>query len=124
MVFKLYDTDYSDKIMMDTYDVNEIDVFTSWEDANGTIHRSSYRKQVKGQFDMMFSNLVEYQAFIMKAHANRSQNHGGAIFCEVAVNNLDAVHPAYYYVDFETIRTMNNNYTKGYLNFTVTIEER
>jgi hypothetical protein len=124
MVFAIGRYDYSDNVVMDTYDVNEIDVYTSWEDANGTVHRSSYRKKLQGQFDMQFANLAEYRQFILEVQANRYPQKGHAAYCHLAVNNLDIDRYAYLYIDYTTIRTMNNNYTKGYLTFTVTVEER
>lgn len=124
MVFKLGDVDYSDKVVMDSYDVNQIDVYTSWEDANGTVHRSSYRKKIEGQFDMKFSNVEDYQQFIINLRLFKVPNMNDSVRCRVAVNNLDEVQQSYFYIDYATIRTMNNNYTKGYLSFTVTIEER
>lgn len=124
MVFKLGDVDYSDKVIMDSYDVNKINVFTSWEDANGTVHRSSYRQKIEGQFEMLFSSVADYQQFIVNLRLFKVSNMNDSIRCQVAVNNLDTVEQGYFYIDYTTIRTMNNNYTKGYLSFTVTIEER
>lgn len=124
MVFKLGNYDYSDKVVMDTYDVNQIDIFTSWEDANGTVHRSSYRKKIEGQFDMLFSSLAEYRTFATRVQEARNPIFGSAAHCTMAVNNIDDLKASFFYIDFTTIRTMNNNYTKGYLTFTVTIEER
>lgn len=122
MVFKIGDNDYSDKVLMDTFDVNRVSIYTQWEDANGNIHRSEYRKQIQGQFDMQISKLSEYQAFIQDIQANT--NHDGWIECHIAVNNVDTDVVAKLFVSYTAVRTMNNNYTKGYLSFTVTIEER
>jgi len=123
MVFKVGDIDYSDKVLMDTYDVNQIDVYKAWEDANVTIHRSSYRKKVEGTFEMLISNISEYQAFLSDIQSNKKST--GAVPCKLAVNNLNQDNYASdFYVDYTMIRTMNSNYTKGYLSFTVTIEER
>lgn len=123
MVFSIGEIDYSDKILMDTYNVNMIDVFTTWEDANGTTHRDIYRHKIQGQFDMMISKLSEYQAFINNLHLGVT--NGGYVRCKLAVNNYDVENVvADLFIDYTPVRSMNNNYTKGYLSFTVTIEER
>ena len=123
MVFAIGANDYSAKVLMDTYSVNKIDVYTTWEDANGTTHRDVYRQKIQGQFDMMISRLQEYQAFINDIH-NQITN-GGFVPCKVAVNNYDMENvDADLFIDYTPVRSMNNNYTKGYMSFTVTIEER
>lgn len=123
MVFKIGNNDYSDKVMMDTYDVNQLDVYTEWEDANGTIHRSIYRQKVEGTFSMLISKLSDYQAFISDIKASKLSN--GSVPCKVAVNNLNQEnYEGFFYVDYTTIKTMNSNYTKGYLDFVVTLGER
>ena len=55
MVFKIGENDYSSKVVMDTYNVNRIDVYTEWEDANGTKHRDVYRQKIQGDFEMLIS---------------------------------------------------------------------
>ena len=123
MVFAIGANDYSAKVVMDTYDVNQIDVFTQWEDANGMTHRNVYRKRVQGTFDMLISNIGEYQAFITDVQ-NHRQN-GGFVRCKIAVNNLNQENVQKdLFIDYAPIRTRNSNYTKGYMTFTVTIEER
>ena len=121
MVFAIGANDYSAKVLMDTYSVNQIDIYTSWEDANGRTHRDVYRKKLQGEVDMMISNITEYQAFIQDIQANKK--NGGYVPCKVAVNNLNSENvQADLFIDYTPIRTMNNNYTKGYLSFTVTVE--
>lgn len=122
MVFKIGANDYSDKVVMDTYEVNQIDVYTQWEDANGTIHRDTYRKKISGRFDMLISSLSEYNAFIADIQNNKT--NGSWVDCLIAVNNLNQENvSAKLFIDYTPIRTRNTNYTKGYMSFTVTIEE-
>lgn len=123
MVFAIGENDYSDKVLMDTYNVNQIDVFTQWEDANGIMHRDVYRKKITGSFDMQISKLSEYQTFIQDVQSHIQD--GGYVTCKVAVNNLNVENvQANLFIDYAPIRTRNSNYTKGYMSFTVTIEER
>lgn len=123
MVFKIGDKDYTNNVIMDTYDVNQIDIFTSWEDANGITHRDVYRRKIKGQFDMQISKLSEYQGFINDIQTY--SNSGNFLSCVLAVNNLNTENVAAdCFIEYTPIRTMNNDYTKGYLSFTVKIEER
>jgi hypothetical protein len=123
MVFKIGNNDYSDKVLMDTYNVNRIDVYTEWEDANGTTHRDIYRHKVQGEFDMQISKLSDYQAFV--ADVARNKRNGGYVPCYVCINNENMENAfAQLFIDYTPIKTMNNNYTKGYLSFTVRVEER
>ena len=123
MVFKIGNTDYSDKVLMDTYNVNRLPMYTEWEDAWGTKHRSVYRQKIQGSFDMLISKMTDYTAFLNDI--NRNYQAGNYISCKVAVNNLNYENVnADLFIDFTPVRTMNSNYTKGYMSFTVTIEER
>lgn len=123
MVFAIGENDYSSKVLMDTYGVNQIDIFTQWEDANGRTHRDVYRKKIQGTFDMQISSITEYQEFI--SDIQHGTSNGGFVPCKVAVNNLDVENvSADLFVSYTPIRTRNSNYTKGYMSFTVTIEER
>ena len=123
MVFKIGNNDYSGKIIVDTYNVNKIDIYTEWEDANGTTHRDIYRQKIQGEFDMQIAKISEYQAFIDDVRAHKA--NGGYVPCRVCVNNENNENVyAELFIDYAPIKTMNNDYTKGYLTFTVTIEER
>ena len=123
MVFKIGDNDYSAKVLMDTYNVNRIDIYTEWEDANGTTHRDVYRKKIQGEFDMLISNVAEYSAFI--ADVQNNTTNGGYVTCKVCVNNYNQENvQADMFIDYTPIKTMINDYTKGYLSFTVRVEER
>lgn len=123
MVFKIGLNDYSSKVLVDTYNVNRIDIYTEWEDANGTMHRDIYRKKIQGEFDMLISNMSEYAAFI--ADVQNNTTNGGYVPCLVCVNNYNQENvQADLFIDYTPIKTMNNNYTKGYLSFTVRVEER
>lgn len=122
MVFKIGDNDYSGKVIVDTYNVNRIDVYTEWEDANGTTHRDVYRKRIEGEFDMQIANVNEYQAFISDVQAHTVS---GYVPCLVCVNNYNEENvQASLFIDYAPIKTMNSNYTKGYLTFTVRVKER
>ena len=123
MVFKIGNNDYSDKVLMDTYNVNMIDIYTEWEDANGTKHRDIYRRKIQGEFDMLISNQYEYTAFINNLH--NSTTNGGYVPCHLSVNNYNVENvQANLFIDYAPIRTRNNDYTKSYLSFKVTVEER
>lgn len=123
MVFAIGQNDYSAKVVLDTYSVNQKDIFTSWEDANGLTHRDVYRRKVSGSFDMMISSLAEYQEFISDVEEH-TQN-GGFVSCRIAVNNLNTEDVQKdLFISYAPIRTRNSNYTKGYMTFTVSVEER
>lgn len=122
MIFKIGNNDYSAKILMDTFEVNRIAVFTSWEDANGTTHRDTYRTRIQGQFDMEIMNMVEYQAFVSDVMSNITRDNYLPV--TIAVNNTNETVNADVFIEYTPVRTINNNFTKSYQAFTVTIEER
>lgn len=123
MVFKIGENDYSGKVLVDTYNVNRIDIYTEWDDANGTTHRNVYRKRIEGEFEMKISRISEYQAFITDVQSHTT--NGGYVPCEVCVNNYNEENvQADLFIDYAPIKTMQPNYTKGYLSFNVTIKER
>lgn len=123
MVFKVGNVDYSSKVIVDTYNVNRIDIYTEWEDANGRIHRDIYRQKIQGEFDMLISDMSEYAAFV--ANVRNYKTNGGYVSCRVCVNNENQENVyADLFIDYAPVKTMNNNYTKGYLSFTVRVEER
>lgn len=122
MVFKIGDNDYSDKVLMDTYNINQIDIYTEWDDANGRTHRDVYRKRIQGDFEMLISKMSEYNAFIQDVRSHMT--NGGFVPVKLAVNNIDVENVNVdAFIDYTPIRTMQNNYTKGYLSFTVRIDE-
>lgn len=123
MVFKVGNNDYSSKVLMDTYQINRIDIYTEWEDANGTKHRSIYRQKVQGEFEMQISNLSEYNAFISDIQANKYPD--GYVDVRLAINNENTEDcNVLAFIDYTPVRSMRSDYTKSYLSFTVTVEER
>lgn len=121
MVFKIGDNDYSKNVVMDSYNVNQYDVYKEWEDANGTIHRHVYRKKVKGTFTMQFDSLQKYQAFLQDVSSNKDVN--GFLTVLVMVNNTDTAALIKAFIDYTTIQGRHGNYTKIYNSFDVQIEE-
>jgi len=123
MVFAIGNNDYSGKVLMDTYNVNQMDVYSQWEDANGRTHRDVYRKKVVGSFDMLISDLVEYQDFISDVQTHTV--NGGYVRCKIAINNTNAENVQKdLFIDYSSIVTRSALNRKGYLSFTVNIEER
>jgi len=123
MVFKIGDNDYSGRVVVDTFNVNRIDIYTEWDDANGTTHRDVYRQRVEGEFDMLIANLAEYEAFVQDVRQHTA--NGGYVTCKVSVNNYNQEnYQANLFVEYTPVRTMMNNYTKGYQSFTVRVRER
>lgn len=115
-------TEYGDKILMDTYNVNQIEVYTQWDDANGDHHRSIYKQRISGTFTMKFASSAEYKAFLLDKDLYTYT--GGYVPVRLFVNNLDAEKTGNFFIDFQPVLTRNNNYTKGFLEFAVNIEER
>ena len=115
-------TEYGDKILLDSYSVNQIEVYTQWDDANGDHHRSIYKRRISGTFTMKVASATEYNAFLLDVKNNTRT--GGSVPIRLFVNNLDEERTGYFFIDFQPILSRNNNYTKGFLEFAVNIEER
>lgn len=114
-------TEYGDKILLDTYNVNQIEVYTQWDDANGDHHRSIYKRRISGTFTMKFASATEYKAFLLDVKNNT--RNGGSVPVRLFVNDLDEERTGYFFIDFQPVLSRNNNYTKGFLEFAVNIEE-
>lgn len=84
MLVKIGDTDITKYILSDSYEVNSIPVYNSWQDANYVFHREIHRYRVHGSFQLKFLTEAEYKAFIdvMKQNAIES-----AVIMTVYVNN-------------------------------------
>lgn len=71
-LFKIGSTDVTGHVVQNTYKVNNLPIFKTYEDANGETHRRFIRKKYKGTLQMVFSDLDDYAAFRALIDANIS----------------------------------------------------
>ncbi len=71
-LLKINTTDITGRIVQNSYTVNRLPVYKTYEDANGATHRRHIRDKVQGEFKMVFSDLADYESFKALVDANTS----------------------------------------------------
>ena len=115
--------DYTQFIKMPTYQVNQIDVYNEWTDANGTIHRDVYRTSTEGSFTLWFDDHDDYEQFISDINEFKTVQEG-YILAEVYINNKLDSYRGYFYIDFTPANELPYMGSKAHEGFQVTIKER
>lgn len=122
-LFKINTTDISDRIESGSYNVNENDVYNTWTDANGIVHRDILRTRVSGTFNVLFRTKDEYENFV-ELIKNNKVTAGYVPNCSVVTNNTNKTINGNYYIEYSPIRSMAMNGVHQMDMFTVTITER
>lgn len=120
-VFKIGNNDYSGHVIAGTYNVNEYDEYTLWEDANKREHRDVIRTRIEGSFDMFFNSAEDFQTFYQtyKAAADAS----GLTPITVMNNTTNTLVSINAYIDFELVRNRHDNWQDYYEVFSVNVKE-
>lgn len=71
-LLKVNTTDVTGRIVQNTYMVNKLPVYKTYQDANGATHRRHIRDKLQGKFQMVFSDLSDYATFKALIDANTS----------------------------------------------------
>lgn len=114
--------DITSLIVVPSYRVNLEDVYEEWTDSNKLTHRDITAKKAKGNFEMIFQNVDQYQAFMMYLRNNKKQN--GSYNCSVYLNNMLEAINTEMYIDFAPENIMPIIGVKEYRNIEVTVEQR
>lgn len=122
IMFKVGNTDYSQNVIAENYSVKSHDLYDSWTDANGREHRSVYRTQVSGSFNMYFPNIEDYNTFCSTLRANK--NNDTSIRCTVFDNESDNTFTSDFFVDFNPTRYADNKWDDRVDTVKITIKER
>lgn len=93
-LLKINTTDITGRIVQNSYTVNRLPVYKTYEDANGATHRRHIRDKVQGEFKMVFSDLADYESFKALVDANTS-----AINYSIPVTAYDNLSGNYYTVN-------------------------
>lgn len=122
-LFKIGSTDVTGHVVQNTYKVNNLPIFKTYEDANGETHRRFIRKKYKGTLQMVFSDLDDYAAFRTLIDANISATNYSVpvTLYDNLTGNQDTVNA---FIDYEpTVKQMAG--LEEYMEvIDVTIEER
>ena len=79
--------DFTDCIVVPSYDVNYEDINEDWEDADYVTHRIVPRSKITGDMELLFPDKTRYNKFLQLIKMNREVNGSGYIMLRVQVNN-------------------------------------
>lgn len=115
-------SDYSNRVIAGTYSVQKIEIYTTWEDANGRTHRAIYREKTSGSFNMLFKTLEEYKAFCSRI--NNTKQNDGSCPCTVLDNLTDTQVTSDFFISFTPKRDRDGMWEDKFGTITINIEER
>lgn len=121
MVFKINGIDFSDNILIGTYEVNKQASYVAWQNANYRTIRIKTAEKVVGSFDLFFKSADEYQVF--KNAVDESEKDDTTHLITLSVNNTNKNETIEGYIDFSLTRDIDGNMNDFYLTFKVEIEE-
>lgn len=121
VLFTVSGTDYTNRILVPTYNINAEEVGTTWVDGNHVTHKDVYRTKVKGSFDMYFFNNADFEAFKTALDTGRYDNYTTV---SLYVANDMEIRPVDAYITIAPAMTRYAHGAVKYDVFTVTIEER
>lgn len=122
-LFKIGTTDVSDNIVRGSYMVNRIDVYKTYEDANGAAHRRFIRKKVSGTFQMFFKYMEDYADFVELLETNKNASTF-AVGCTMYDNYSGELFTIDAFIDFEPTITQDATLREYMQILDITIEER
>lgn len=122
IMFKVGQHDFSNHVIASKYKVHNVDVFSSWTDANYRKHCDKQREKVTGSFEMIFKTIEEYEEFAIAMRSNKTSSLSYNIVVADNINNEQKEIEAY--VTWKPSRSMNDLLQDYFEKFTVTIEER
>lgn len=120
-MFQLNYKDFTNCIVVDSYQVNETDVTLDYTDANGEVHKQFVRTKVEGTFDMYFRNTSLQDDFLDEL--SKSRLTGRYHKCVLYVNNRGYEVSGNFFLTMTPARTIVGNQSK-LAKFTVKVEEK
>lgn len=121
MVFKINGIDFSNNILIGSYEVNKQASYVSWQNANYRTIRIKTAEKVTGSFDIFFKSAGEYQVF--KNAVDESEKDDTTHLITLSVNNTNKNETIEGYIDFSLTRDIDGSMNDFYLTFKVEIEE-
>lgn len=105
VMFKIGDVDYSNRVIANNYTVEQKEVYTAWQDANKTEHRSLERYRIEGGFLMFFPTIEEYEAFCENIETAKNDDLSVAVtVCDNKTNTEAEINA---YIDYTPARRKN-----------------
>ncbi len=122
IMFKVGNTDFSDKVIGEKYEVKSEPQFKAWTDANGNEHRSVFRTQISGSFSMLFETIDLYKSFCQVLAAN--QQNDTSYLCTVFDNMTDTEVGSYFFIEYTPSRYINDMWNDAVGIVKISIKER
>lgn len=122
VMFKVGGTDYSQNVIAENYIVRSYDQFDAWTDANGREHRSVYRTQISGSFQMYFPTIEDFNSFCEDIRANK--NNDTSVRCSVFDSEANQTETGDFFVDFAPTRYADAKWDDRVASIKITIKER
>lgn len=122
-LFKINTTDVSDNIVQNTYQVNRLPVYKTYEDANGATHRRFIRDKVRGKFQMFFKYMEDYEIFKALIDDNMSSVNF-SIPCTLYDNLTGDSYTINAFIDYSPTLMMDAGRREYLKVLDITIEER
>lgn len=122
-LFKLNNTDYTGRIVQNSYKVNNLPVYKEYKDANDETHRRYIRHKFKGSFQMVFKDVEDYLLFRTVYDACVSQSD---FSCPVTLydNLTGTTQSVNAFLDYEPTVQQTSGLKEYMKVFDVTVEER
>lgn len=122
-LLKINTTDVTGHIVQNSYTVNRLPMYKTYEDANGATHRRHIRDKIQGEFKMVFSDLTDYESFKALIDANMSATNYSVPV--TAYDNLSGNHyTVNAFLDYEPTVKQQLNLNEYIEVLDVKIEER
>lgn len=121
-LFILYTTDYTDNIVVGSYEVNRYNECDKYVTADEVTHYVHLRYRIKGKFDMAFASQADYESFVALYQSMADVNT--TVSVTVAVNNYNGTMQNFQaMMTFYPKRTLTAERTDIVREITVQIEE-
>lgn len=117
MLVKIGNRDITRNIILETYDVDSLDVTEDWEDGNYVKHSAVVRKRIAGTFKVMCSRSLGLTSKEFIDLVENSKTDGKA-YIYVYANNLAEIILIDAFINIKTDRHLQNRDT-----FVVSVEE-
>ena len=121
-LFTLGGVNYSAYIIRDSYNVNKIDEYEEWVDADYKVHRYATRQKVRGEFEMQFMKQSDYISFLSVLSSNKQTN--GTYLPTLYLNNTGSPESVTCFLDFKAGLTQDSNLQLRTPKFKVTVEQQ
>ena len=120
--FKIGQTDFSAAVDPQDFDVNCVDVFDSWTDANWIEHREFIRMRIQGRLVLGYASATDFSSAVSTIASALSAN--GYASCTILCNNDGTTHTGDCYLTISGSGQWDLTNTRQWQTLTVEVYER